>query len=177
MIVLCRIMTLSRNLRRTLACFIETRWRPYALLYLRPMFNRVRCPSSAGINTDALDSLRPVSVDEVMSIILKSCNLDPMPTRLLKQCLPVVVPAITSIINTTFDSGTVPSSLKLANIRPILKKPGLDKNATQNYRPISNLPFLSKVMEHAALLLLTDHLLDNAILDSHQSAYRANHIV
>ena len=141
----------------------------------------VRRPIPAGIVTDALDSLRPVSVDEVMSIILKSptksCNLDPIPTRLLKQCLPVVVPAITSIINTTFESGTVPSSLKLANIRPILKKPGLDKNAMQNYRPISNLPFLSKVMERAAFSRLTDHLLDNEILDSHQSAYRAHHSV
>ena len=117
----------------------------------------------------------------MMSIILKtptkSCNLDPIPTRLLKQCLPVVVPVITSIINTTFESGTVPSSLKLANIRPILKQPGLDKNAMQNYRPISKLPFLSKVMERAAFSRLTDHLLDNEILDSHQSAYRAHHSV
>ena len=111
--------------------------------------------SSTSTYSDVLDALRPVSADEVKSIIrkspTKSCRLDPMPTHLLKKCLQVTAPAIMIIINTTFETGTVPTSLKIANVRPVLKKPGLDKNAMQNYRPISNLPFLSKTMEHEPL--------------------------
>ena len=81
------------------------------------------------------------------------------------------------IINSSFQSGQFPNTLKHANVRPVLKKNGLDINSLQNYRPVSNLPFLSKVIERAAFSRLTEHLSDKNILDSHQSAYRSNHSV
>lgn len=123
-------------------------------------------PSSVRVTT-VLDSLHPVMLDEVQAIICKfatnSCDLDPMPTHLLKKCLPIIVPAIMNIINSSFKSGIVPRSLKIANVRPVLKKSGLDRNLLQNYQPVSNLPFLSIVLENHSvetlLVSLTDHIL------------------
>ena len=56
------------------------------------------------------------------------------------------------------------------------KKTNADVDCLQNYRPtpISNLSFLSKITEHIAFSRLLDYLLDNGILDDHQSAYRLN---
>ena len=80
---------------------------------------------------------------------------------------------MTSIINASFETGDVPSELKTAIIRPTLKKPNLDKESLQNYRPSSNLPFASKVMERISF----SRLKENDLLDSHQSAYRPDHSV
>ena len=53
------------------------------------------------------------------------------------------------IINTSLTTGIVPRDLKSAIIKPLLKKPSLDKNLLKNYRPVSNLPFLSKILENS----------------------------
>ena len=131
--------------------------------------------------TAVLDTLTPASVDEVRKIIsrspAKSCELDPIPTDLLKKCKSTIVPAITRIINISLDTGVVPEDLKKAIVRPTLKKSGMDADSLQSYRPISNLPYLSKVLERVAFSRLSDHLHDNSLLDSHQSAYRPNHSV
>ena len=79
--------------------------------------------------------------------------------------------------NASFETGDVPSELKTAIIRPTLKKPNLDKESLQNYRPISNLPFASKVMERISFSCLLDYLKENDLLDSHQSAYHPDHSV
>ncbi|XP_074472561.1 uncharacterized protein LOC141756597 [Sebastes fasciatus] len=92
-----------------------------------------------------------------------TCSLDPMPTALVKACLPALCPIMVNIINSSLASGLVPDSLKMASVTPILKKPGLDRDDSNNYRPISNLPFLSKILERAAFcckcyLSISDHL-------------------
>ncbi|WP_419612617.1 RNA-directed DNA polymerase, partial [Thiolapillus sp.] len=61
---------------------------------------------------------------------------------------------------------------------PLLKKnnqTGLDANSLNNYRPVSNLPFLSKVLEKVVLHQLRGHLLANNLSETFQSAYRAHH--
>ena len=68
----------------------------------------------------------------------KSCSLDPMPTWLVKQYLPVLMPILTKIVNSSLSSGSFPSRLRRAIITPILKKASLDKNTLGNYRPVSN---------------------------------------
>ena len=76
--------------------------------------------------TSVLRSLSPVTSDEVTSIVTrsatKSCDLEPLPTHLLKKCLPSIVPAIMNIINSSFEMGVMPDSLKVATVRPVLKK-------------------------------------------------------
>ena len=105
----------------------------------------------------------------------KSCSLDPIPTNLTKQYLNDIIPLITRIINTSLTSGTVPSQFKQAIVTPILKKKNLDNNHLKNYRPISNLPFLSKVLERVVLNQLQNHLHSNNLVETHQAAYRKNH--
>ena len=89
----------------------------------------------------------------------------------------------TNIINTSLTTGIVPRDLKTAVVKPLLKNPSFDKNLLKNYRPISNLPFLSKILEKVVLhkLLshklhkLLSHLQENNLSNLFQSAYRAGH--
>uniref|UniRef100_A0A8C1KKX3 Reverse transcriptase domain-containing protein n=1 Tax=Cyprinus carpio TaxID=7962 RepID=A0A8C1KKX3_CYPCA len=73
--------------------------------------------------------------------------LDPIPSKLLKEVLPEVIDPLLTIINSSLLLGYVPKTFKLAVIKPLIKKPQLDPKELVNYRPISNLPFLSKILE------------------------------
>ena len=99
----------------------------------------------------SLSSFRPVSEDDVRKMIVKSspksCELDPMPTSLLFECIDEFVPAITHVVNESFLSGTFPSMFKTAIVKPLLKKPSLDQDDLKTYRPVSSLSFLSKLAE------------------------------
>ncbi len=75
-----------------------------------------------------------------------TCLLDPVPTKLLKE-LPVAEEPLLNIINSSLSLGHVPKPFKLAVIKPLIKKPQLDPSELANYRPISNLPFMSKILE------------------------------
>ena len=94
-----------------------------------------------------------------------------MPTKLLMEILDTVLPIITKIINASLDQGTFATSWKSAIIRLLIKKAGLDLIAN-NYRPVSNLHFLSKVLEKAALIQLLEHCKKNYLIPDYQSAYR-----
>ena len=67
---------------------------------------------------------------------------------------------------------TVPYTLKKAIVCPLLKSTTLDADRLENYRPVSTLPFLSKILERIVLLQLSDHLSANDLIDPFQSAYR-----
>jgi len=69
----------------------------------------------------------------------------------------------------------VPLSSKKANIRPLLKKPNLGKEELKNYRPVSNLSLLSKIMEKLVAKRLETHLSSDRLHDNLQSAYRIGH--
>ncbi len=105
----------------------------------------------------------------------KSCCLDPIPTWLLKDCKDVLAPLLTSIINLSLSSGVFPSQLKEATVTPILKKTSLDTENLKNYRPVSNLPFLSKLIEREVSHQFTAHLEANNINTKFQSAYKVLH--
>ena len=126
-----------------------------------------------------LQTFTPVTEQFVSEILQKtvpkSCDLDPIPTKLLYENLDVLLPTITNIINTSLASGFVPPHLKTAVVKPLLKKPSLDQNVLKNYRPISNLPFLSKILEKAVPHKLLAHLQENNLCNPFQSAYRTGH--
>ena len=128
-----------------------------------------------------LATLADTTSEEIESLIrnnpVKSCELDPIPTKLLKECAAIISPYIADVVNPSLQSGKVPKALKIAHIHPLLKKPSLDPECLQNYRPVSNLPYLSKLLERVAFSRLYDYLQENDLLDNHQSAYRANHSV
>ena len=146
---------------------------------IRSQFDDSTPPENLLPGVNAFTFFASVSVDEVRRVILsmpkKSCELDPLPTSLMLDCLEVILPSITSIINTSLNSGCVPHEFKHAIVRPLLKKPNLDPENLKNYRPVSNLPFLSKVLEKIVLLQLTAHLVSNNLLEPFQSAYRKGH--
>ena len=100
---------------------------------------------------NVLTKFRPTSEEEITKIINKSnktsCTLDPIPTKLLADILPAVTASITHIANLSLSSGIFPHELKSAVVKPLLKKQGLDKEVLKNYRPVSNLSFLSKCIE------------------------------
>ena len=77
----------------------------------------------------------------------KSCELDPVPTWLVKECLDQLLPLLTNITNTSMEGSYVPRDFKCARIRPFLKKPGLDPDTLKYYRTVSNLPLFEVVGE------------------------------
>ena len=105
----------------------------------------------------------------------KSCELDPIPTWLLKSCLHELLPILTKIVNTSIETAHVPAAFKSAHVKPLLKKPDLDQNILKNYRPVSNLPFVSKILEKVVSSRMEDHLASNNLHEEHQSAYRKFH--
>uniref|UniRef100_A0A674PCY9 Reverse transcriptase domain-containing protein n=1 Tax=Takifugu rubripes TaxID=31033 RepID=A0A674PCY9_TAKRU len=106
---------------------------------------------------------------------LVTCLLDPIPTHLLKDVLPLIGSSILDQINGSLVSGYVPRSYKVAVIKPLLKKPSLDPDVLANYRPISNLPFISKVLEKVVVTQLLEHLQRNSLFEMFQSGFRAHH--
>ena len=86
-----------------------------------------------------------------------------------------ILPLLTLICNNSLCNGELPSSEKSAAITPLVKKSGLDLDCASNYRSISNLTFLSKLIEHVVCQRLTAYLLANHLLVPEQSAYRQDH--
>ena len=99
----------------------------------------------------------------------KTCSLDPLPTSVLQPCFQSLAPAYNHIINMSLSQGKVPASLKQA----IVKKQSLDPDVLSNYRPVSNLPQLSKALEKGVANQLMYHA--NNMSDMYQSAYRKHH--
>ena len=104
----------------------------------------------------------------------KHCILDPIPTQLLKHHVTAIAPVITGIYNSSVDQGTVSDNLKEALIKPLIKKPNMELKFP-NFRPISNLSFLSKTLERGVCRDLMCHVDLTGHLEPLQSAYRSNH--
>ena len=109
-------------------------------------------------------AFQPASLEEVTSLIqngkIKTSNIDPLPSAILKA-----------------NTSTVPASMKHAVITPLLKRSGLSADDYSSYRPISNLPYASKLLERHVSAQLRLHLQSNDLEDPFQSAYRRAHSV
>ena len=119
------------------------------------------------------------SEDKIKKLILssssKSCDLDPIPTSVLKKCLDILITHITDIINISMEISTFPQNFKEAHVRPLLKKTCLPKNKLKNYRPITSLGFISKILEKIVANMLQAHIKNNHLSNPLQSAYRKHH--
>jgi len=105
----------------------------------------------------------------------KSCPLDPIPTWILAEFKEEIAPIIASIINKSLTSGVVPPALKFALVIPLLKKLLLALDILKNYRPVSNLPYLSKVLEKVVSEQFNNHTNENRLEEIYQSAYKPLH--
>ena len=121
-------------------------------------------------------SLRHVSEDFVYKELCnlntsKSTGLDGIPARFLKDAAPIIKIHITFLINYSISEATVPDDLKLAKVKPLFKKNSRLK--AENYRPVSILSIVSKIMEKAVYKQLEKFLLSNNLLYELQSGFRS----
>ena len=105
----------------------------------------------------------------------KSSQLDYIPTSLLKSSADIFSILISHLVNLSFTQAAFPSKFKLALISPLLKKPGLPKSELSNFRPISNLNTIGKILERLALARLFPHISIFPSFCPLQSAYRKFH--
>ena len=105
--------------------------------------------------------------------ISKATGIDGFKPKFLKDGADVIKGPVTHIINLSLESGVVPNGLKSAIVKPLYKKGSrLDVG---NYRPVSILPTISKIMERAVYLQMEKHLKDKNILYEFQSGFRASY--
>lgn len=121
-------------------------------------------------------SIPPVEETEVLNIIqnLRSdCAIgwDNIPAKILKLCSSSLVPIITHICNCAINSGTFPKALKRAVVHPIYKAGA--KDDVSNYRPISVLCSLSKILERILNSNLTKFLAKNNLIANNQYGFRS----
>ena len=124
------------------------------------------------------DQFEEKTEGEVLKIInsmgAKTCSSDPLPTSVLKELAPYIIRQITTIVNVLLREGVVAYKWKSAIIKPLLKKVGLDL-ITKNYRPLSNLPFMSKLVRKCMLTQFNKHCEDNQPMPDYKSAYRSKY--
>lgn len=155
--------------------------------YFAAKIDRIRASTAAAppprivdrFIAEPLSDLRPATVEEVAAILgrsaAKQCELDPIPTWLVKRAGAVLAPVITGMCNASFQQVKLPDRSKMAIVRPLLKKSTLDPNDPGSYRPISNLSFVSKVVEKVVDTRISEHVAKHQLLPVFQSAYRPFH--
>ena len=120
----------------------------------------------------------PLTENEVLSVLNKlknkSCKLDTVPIKILKQLLLTILSLITKIINLSLGNGDFCRSWKVVVVRLLLKKLGLHL-IHSNFRPASNLPFVSKVVERCMLMQVNHHCDSYILQPDYQSAYREHY--
>lgn len=146
------------------------------------MINQICLPVTINVTSTVTGSgfseFNLLSESEVFDLITasskKSCPPDPIPTKLLIECVDVLLPPITKIINLSLDSGYFPRTWKCNLVRPLLKKDGLPP-VSKSFRPVSILSFISKLVEAVVAKQLQHYLNCNNLFPVFQSAYRQNH--
>ena len=129
-------------------------------------------------NGTPLSDFVPTTVAELKSLIIehgiKCSSADDMPADLMLENLDLFLPFWAELVNASLKNGSM-DGLKLAYIKPTLKGNDLDHNDLKNYRPVSNLPFLSKLIERVVLKRLDKHMLENDLHIENQSGYKKGH--
>ena len=123
--------------------------------------------NEALLEWDVLRCLRSLKVKN------KAAGLDNIPARLLKDAEMELAPSITYLVNKSISDGIVPDLWKVARVTPLHKSD--DKLQVENYRPISVLPVLSKVVERVVHSQLNAHLHQLDFLYQHQYGFRRGH--
>ena len=127
------------------------------------------CPESSTTceltNCQFLD-FTPVTLPEIKTILSQmnitiTCPLDPFSSSILINS-DVSPDWLVHIVNMSFSTGIFPEPLKTAIVKPLLKKPTLDCTSFKNFRPVSNIAFLSKVIEKVIAFQLHSHMTRSA---------------
>ena len=90
------------------------------------------------------------------------------------DCIEVLLPIITKMINLSLEFGLFTDDWKCALVLPLLKKSGLDL-LYKNYRPVSDLQYVSKLTERMVFEQIHTHMMTHSLYPEFQSAYHKNH--
>ena len=127
----------------------------------------------------AFNTFKPMIEDEVSKCINESptklCVLNHIPTFLLKDCLDILLPSVTKLVNYSLLEGSFPSTLKKVLVTPLIKNVSLPRNDLKNCHPVSGLCFLSKLVERVVAKQLTSHINNNKMDKPYQSGYKPGH--
>ena len=131
------------------------------------------------ININTLLSDFALTTEKELADILSSSkfstsDLDPLPPSVLKECIQTLLPFLVVLVNYSLKQGSI-DGLTEAVIRPLLKKAGLDPNIFSNLRPISNLTFISKLIERVVNIRISDHMKANNLDCPSQYGYKKHH--
>ena len=121
-------------------------------------------------------SISHTDLEEVITQMNNKCSLeDTVPMTVLKANLQYFIPVLQEIITKSFVSGVFPTDLKHAVVNPIYKPGGTDPEVYKNYRPVSNILTLSKIIEKVASNQLTSYLNTHNLCPKFQSGYLKGH--
>jgi hypothetical protein len=138
----------------------------------------IAMPLITRISPETLSSFAGTTAEQIKRTIFKMSNttseLDPMPTWLLRKHLNTLMFSINIIVKKSLCEG-MPQMFKTSVIKPLYKKGSSDTNSLSSYRPVSNLPYLSKVVEKIVSTQIFEHLSKNELLDENQHAYKPWH--
>ena len=103
----------------------------------------------------------------------KATGCDGISARALKLAETTLFPSLCGLFNQSITSATLPREWKSVNVTPVHK--GGDETNMNNYRPISVLPIVAKILERIVFDQLYDYLQDHSLLTPHQSGFRPGH--
>ena len=146
--------------------------------------SRIRCsiPSTTSPLQDSFSALDLAafsvpSMAAIASLIASSKKTsspnDVFPPNLASACSDSLAKFLHRIFSVSVESGTFPALFKIGVVRPILKKPSLDPNCLDSYRPITILPFFSKILEKIVSSQISSHLLAAGVDHPLQSGFKA----
>ena len=145
---------------------------------IRKSFDQVTPFEPVPVNCETFQAFTAVTEEEVRTLISSAksttCLSDVWPTTLLKRFLPVLLPLITKLVNMSLSDGIFLTKWKKAMVKPLIKKANLD-HVYVNYRPVSNLSFISKITERVVNNQFQCHIQKNSLLPDYQSSYRTNY--
>ena len=159
----------------------------HKIVAIREQIKAEKIPHSKNIKSSKLltktneefDSFRPISSEELINIISsmknKTCRLDPIPTSVVKKCVSLLQFILLNIINLSLRQNVYPDILKNALVTPIIKDENKNSDDYKNYRPVSNLKFLAKLLENVMYIQINEHIESQSLYPNFQSAYRKFH--
>ena len=126
-----------------------------------------------------LDSFELATDSEIKEIIskygLKCSSADPAPAGVISSHTDLLIPVWTFLVNLSLSTGSIDGILKQADVTPLLKGLGLDFNELPNFRPVSNLQFVEKLIERIVSKRLKSHMMKNNLQNDNQYGYKKGH--
>lgn len=121
---------------------------------------------------------QPVSIAKIRRLLerlnpRKATGSDEIPAALLRSCADILAPSLSLLFNRSLAHGCFPDEMKIGTIRPLFK--GGDPSQPRNYRPVSLLPVVSKVLERLVHEQLSDYLTRHSLIPDTQFGYRKHH--